>query len=59
LVAALLVPVAFAVSGIGAWLAHHWRWTRTVIGLIALPWVYLTFFIGCMLISFGKAQSFG
>ena len=49
IVAALLVPVAFVVSGIGAWLASS---TPVTIGLVALPWVYGLVFVICMLVSF-------
>jgi hypothetical protein len=49
IVAALLVPVAFVVSGIGAWLAST---TPVMIGLIALPWAYGIVFVICMLVSF-------
>ena len=46
---ALLVPVAFVVSGVGAWLAAS---APVMIGLIALPWVYGLIFVICMLVSF-------
>jgi hypothetical protein len=49
IVAALLIPVAFAVSGIGAWLAGS---TQIAIGLVALPWVYAVVFVLLMLVSF-------
>ncbi len=52
LVAALLVPVAFIVSGVGAWLANAWASTQIAIGLVALPWVYLAVFVAVMLMSF-------
>jgi hypothetical protein len=51
LVAALLIPVAFVVSGVGAWLASS---TPVMIGLIALPWVYGLIFVLCMLVSFDQ-----
>jgi ABC-type multidrug transport system permease subunit len=50
--AAILVPVAFVVSGIGAWLAYAWSTTPVIIGLMALPWVYGIIFIVLMLMSF-------
>ena len=50
--AALLVPVMFVVSGIGAWLAHARNIQQLTIGLIALPWLYAVVFICLMLISF-------
>ena len=50
--AALLVPVTFVVSGIGAWLAYQHLSTSFAIGLIALPWLYAVIFILLMLISF-------
>ena len=49
IVAALLIPVTFVVSGIGAWLASS---TLVIIGLIALPWAYGLVFVICMLVSF-------
>ena len=49
IVAALLVPVAFVVSGIGAWLAGS---PQVAIGLIALPWIYGVVFVLLMLVSF-------
>jgi len=51
-VAALLVPVAFVVSGIGAWPAYGQGFTQVAIGLIALPWVYAVVFVLLMLVSF-------
>jgi hypothetical protein len=54
LVAALLVPVAFIVSGVGAWLAYYWSFTRTAIGLMFLPWLYTAFFIAGMVLSFQR-----
>jgi hypothetical protein len=52
IVAAGLVPVAFMVSGVGAWLAYGQGATQLAIGLIALPWIYGLVFIVLMLISF-------
>ena len=52
LVAALLVPIAFVVSGIGAWLAYGQGSTQVAIGLIAMPWVYGVVFVLLMLVSF-------
>jgi hypothetical protein len=49
IVGALLVPVAFVISGIGAWLAGS---SQLAIGLIALPWVYGLVFVVAMLVSF-------
>ena len=49
IVAALLIPIAFVISGIGAWLTIS---TPITIGLIALPWVYGLVFVICMLVSF-------
>ena len=51
-VAALLVPVAFVISGVGAWLANGQGAEELAIGLIALPWVYGLSFVACMLVSF-------
>ena len=52
IVAAFLVPVAFVVSGVGAWVANQWGSSQAVIGLIALPWVYGVVFVVLMLVSF-------
>ena len=52
LVAALLIPVTFVVSGFGAWLAYNWGSPQATIGLIALPWVYGVVFVVGMLASF-------
>jgi hypothetical protein len=49
IVAALLVPVAFVVSGVGAWLAGS---IPVTIGLITLPWAYGLVFVISMLVSF-------
>ena len=51
-VAALLVPVAFVVSGVGAWLADEQISTQFAIGLVALPWIYAAVFVLLMLVSF-------
>ncbi|MBW4539702.1 MAG: hypothetical protein KME43_11250 [Myxacorys chilensis ATA2-1-KO14] len=50
--AALLVPVAFVVSGIGVWLADAQGATQVAIGLVALPWLYAVVFVILMLASF-------
>jgi hypothetical protein len=52
IVAALLVPVAFVVSGVGTWIADGRGATQVAIGLIALPWIYGVIFVGLMLVSF-------
>jgi hypothetical protein len=52
LLAAMLVPVMFAVSGIGAWLAYAWVSSQLAVGLIALPWLYAVVFVLLMLVSF-------
>ena len=52
IVAALLVPVAFVVSGIGAWLANGRGSSQVAIGFIALPWIYGVVFVILMLVSF-------
>jgi len=52
IVAAFLVPVAFVISGVGAWLAYGQGAIQLAIGLIALPWVYGVVFVVLMLISF-------
>jgi len=52
LVAALLVPVMFVVSGIGAWLADGRGAPQVAIGLIVLPWAYGAIFVLAMLMSF-------
>ena len=52
IVAALLVPVAFVVSGIGAGVANGRGSSQVAIGLIALPWIYGVVFVIVMLMSF-------
>jgi hypothetical protein len=52
LIAALLVPVVFAVSGIGLWLVYERTALPVVIGLVALPWLYGSVFVLLMLVSF-------
>jgi hypothetical protein len=52
IVAALLIPVTFVVSGFGAWAAYARGSTQLTIGLIALPWVYGLAFVIAMLVSF-------
>jgi hypothetical protein len=52
MVAALLVPVAFVASGIGAWVAYGQGSTQVAIGLIALPWLYGVVFVLLMIVSF-------
>ena len=51
LIVAILVPVMFAVSGIGAWLVNP-SWINYLVGL---PWAYLSLFILAMLVSFKLA----
>jgi hypothetical protein len=51
-IAALLVPVAFVVSGIGVWQADAWGAAQLTIGLVALPWLYAVVFVLLMLVSF-------
>jgi hypothetical protein len=51
-VAALLVPAAFVVSGIGAWVAYGQGFNQAAVGLVALPWVYALVFVVLMLVSF-------
>ena len=53
-VAALLIPLAFVVSGIGAWLANGYGAPEIAIGLIALPWLYGLCFTALMVLSFKK-----
>jgi hypothetical protein len=52
IVAALLIPVAFVVSGIGAWMAYAQGSTQVAIGLVAMPWLYTVIFVLLMLVSF-------
>jgi hypothetical protein len=52
IVAAICVPIAFMVSGIGAWVADARGFSQVAIGLIALPWVYGVIFVIAMLRSF-------
>ena len=51
-VAALLVPIAFVVSGIGAWLAYNQGASQVAIGLVAMPWLYAVVFVLLMIVSF-------
>lgn len=51
-IAALLIPIMFVVSGIGMWLAYDRTFPIIVIGLVLLPWVYSTGFVLLMLRSF-------
>lgn len=51
-VAALLIPVMFVVSGVGTWLAYEQASQSVVIGLVALPWLYGGAFVLVMLGSF-------
>lgn len=50
--AALLVPVAFLIGGIGAWQADIRGAHQLTISFIAFPWLYLVVFILFMLVSF-------
>lgn len=52
LIAAFGVPLAFAMSGVGAWWAYAAGATQLITYLIAFPWVYLAVFIAAMLLSF-------
>ncbi|MBD2113817.1 MULTISPECIES: hypothetical protein [Cyanophyceae] len=52
LVAALLVPVMFVVSGVGVAIAYGRSPQPVVFGLVALPWLYGTGFVLLMLKSF-------
>jgi hypothetical protein len=52
IVGALLVPVMFLVSGLGAWLAYERISNQVMIGLVALPWLYGAVFVLAMLGSF-------
>ena len=52
LVAAILVPVIFVVSGIGAWVANAYGSSSIAIGLIVLPWIFGAIFVMTMLMSF-------
>jgi hypothetical protein len=49
IVAALLVPVMFMVSGVGVWLAGS---APFAIGLMVLPWAYGLAFVIAMVVSF-------
>ncbi|PZV09340.1 MAG: hypothetical protein DCF32_02650 [Leptolyngbya sp.] len=52
LVAALLVPVMFVVSGVGVAIAYGRTPPGVVYGLVALPWLYGSGFVLLMLRSF-------
>ncbi|MCY7285621.1 MAG: hypothetical protein LH679_19760 [Cyanobacteria bacterium CAN_BIN43] len=50
--AALLVPVAFVIGGIGAWQADIRDATQLTLGFVAFPWLYVAVFVLVMLVSF-------
>lgn len=52
IVAALLVPFMFVVSGVGAWPASARGYSQLAIGLMALPWIYCAVFVIALLFSF-------
>lgn len=52
LVAALLVPVMFVVSGVGVAIAYERASQLVVFGLVALPWLYGAGFVLLMLRAF-------
>lgn len=52
LIAALLLPVMFLVSGVSVWLAYGHVSLPIVISLISLPWLYVGIFVILMLVSF-------
>jgi hypothetical protein len=54
LVAAVLLPVTFLISGVGAWLANARGYSQLVTALIATPWVYSLGFVVVMLLSFKR-----
>ena len=51
LIAALLIPVTFVVSGVGAWLANGYGAGQVAVGLIALPWLYGLCFVVLMVVA--------
>lgn len=46
------VPVAFGISGVGAWLVHLFGMSQYITWLLALPWVYLLLFVVAMVVTF-------
>jgi hypothetical protein len=52
LIAAFGIPVAFGLSGIGAWLAYLLGGNHLIPYLVAMPWIYLAGFVVAMLITF-------
>ena len=52
LVAAVLLPVMFLASGLGAWMAYHGHCFRLTLALVAWPWVYTAGFVTAMWFSF-------
>lgn len=52
LLAALGVPLAFGIAGIGAWWMYFAEAGRFFTYLVFFPWVYLVAFIAAMVISF-------
>ena len=51
IIAALLIPVMFFISGFGLWMVNHRQFNATAVGLILLPWVYGSLFVIAMLVS--------
>lgn len=52
LVAAILVPVMFLVSGLGAWGVYAFDHPDWINYLVGLPWAYLLLFVAAMLVTF-------
>jgi hypothetical protein len=52
LIAAVLVPMMFMVSGIGAWVANARGSSTVAISFMAVPWLYVGVFVLGMLASF-------
>lgn len=52
LVAAMLVPAMFIVSGVGVWVVHAFDKPDWIGYLVGLPWAYLAVFVLAMLVSF-------
>jgi hypothetical protein len=52
LIIAVLLPLTFVLSGVGAWIVLGWGFSQVAIGLIAFPWLYVISFSILMINSF-------
>lgn len=52
MIAAFGIPLAFGISGIGAWLVHLFGAPQLIPYLAIMPWAYLVLFIVAMVLTF-------